>query len=212
MAVVTVANAERDTAGAMRVEPVSRWAAASRMNWQMVAWPMLAVAVVAVVMCFAYRLWIRPVPIRLTAGYAPYAAVIAASAALERFLEPLSHFLLPSSKKKQKAAESRNEAANAAANPSMGAKDVQPFVQNAADDQADVETRSSERAILFWAIASVCGLVISGSFGLFLLQSVATSHVNPYLDIIVTGLTIGAGTKPTHDLIATMQAKAAKSA
>ena len=64
----------------------------------------------------------------------------------------------------------------------MGAKDVQPFVQNAADDQADVETRSSERAILFWAIASVCGL------------------------------TIGAGTKPTHDLIATMQAKAAKSA
>ncbi len=212
MAVVTVANAEKDAPGATRVEPVSGWAAANRMSWAMLAWPMLAVVGVAIVMCVAYRLWIKPAPIRLMAGYVPYAAVIAASAALERFLEPVSHFLLPSAAKKAKAADSKNKAEQAAANPGMAATDVQPLVQGAADDQADVDQRSGERAVLFWAIASACGLIISGSFGLFLLQSVATSHVNPYLDIIVTGLTIGAGTKPTHDLIASMQAKAAKSA
>ena len=33
-------------------------------------------------------------------------------------------------------------------------------------------------------------------------------RVNPDLDLAVTGLTIGAGTKPTYDLITSLQAKA----
>ncbi len=62
----------------------------------------------------------------------------------------------------------------------------------------------------FWAIASVCGLGISG-VGFFLLQSVSSDHVNTVLDLAVTGLAIGAGTKPVHDLITSIQSKAASS-
>lgn len=62
-----------------------------------------------------------------------------------------------------------------------------------------------------WAIASVCGLGLSGGFGFFLLQSVASTPVNSFLDLSVTGLAIGAGTKPLHDLITSIQTKAATS-
>jgi hypothetical protein len=90
--------------------------------------------------------------------------------------------------------------------------DVQLRTRQAAADQAVADARRTERAIIFWAIASICGLGISGGFGFFLLQSVASSHVNTVLDLAVTGLAIGAGTKPVHDLITSIQSKAASGA
>ena len=139
-------------------------------------------------------------------------SMVTVAAALERLLEPLSQQIIPSTAAKAQAAQSKTNAQAAAANPQMKATtDVQPMVQQAADHQAAVETLRTNRAVLFWAIASICGIGISGSFGLFLLQSIATGHVNSFLDLAVTGLTIGAGTKPTHDLITSLQAKASGS-
>lgn len=209
MAIVTVTNAEKDTTGATRTSPISA-AAAPDPPSLLVTWlSMLAVVVVAVIMCFAYRYWVKPKPIHLMAGYVPYAGVVAAAAALERFLEPLSKLLMPTASDKQEAAKKKTDAEKAAADPGKPATTVQGLVEIAAQCQAVIEKLRNSRAILFWAIASICGLAISGGFGFFLLQSVATSHVNPYLDLVVTGLTIGAGTKPTHDLITSIQAKAA---
>ncbi len=212
IASVSVANTEMDsTSGTMLTTPVSASAAADPPSVATVVFSMLAVVAVAVVMCLAYRYWIKPTPIRLIAGYVPYAGVVAAAAALERFLEPLSKLLMPTDQKKQEAATSKTQAEAAAADPTKAATDVQPLVQAAARGQAVLATLRSSRALMFWAIASICGLAISGGFGLFLLQSVAKNHVNPYLDLLVTGLTIGAGTKPTHDLITSIQARATKS-
>jgi hypothetical protein len=112
---------------------------------------------------------------------------------------------------KKIAADSMTEAKQAAADPAVGAGQVQRLVDIAASAQAQVETLRTNRAVFFWAIASVCGLVISGAFGIFLLQSIASGPVNPYLDLAVTGLFIGAGTKPTHDLISSLQAKSGSS-
>ena len=82
----------------------------------------------------------------------------------------------------------------------------------AADAQAKADRLREQRTIIFWAIASSCGLGISGGFGFFLLQSVSLTPVNSFLDLAITGLIIGAGTKPLHDLITSMQAKAAAAA
>jgi hypothetical protein len=210
MATITVTNAEKDQADAIRTTPVSASASADPLSWQWLVLPMLAVVLAAVVMCFAYRYWIKPIPIRFMVGYLPYAGVVAAAAALERFLEPLSKVLLSTSSRKKNAATSKTNAEKAAADPAILATAVQTMVDTAANDQADVDRRRSGRAIIFWAIASICGLVISGAFGFFLLRSVAINHVNPYLDLVITGLTIGAGTKPTHDLITSIQTKSAK--
>lgn len=212
MAIVTVTNAEKDNTGATRTSPVSASASAGPPSLPVIIWSMLAVVAVAVIMCLASRIWIKPAPIHWMAGYVPYVGVVAAAAALERFLEPLSQVLLPTKTNKEKAASAKTDAEKAAADPAQPATEVQDLVEKAASGQAAVDNLRSARAVVFWAIASVCGLAISGGFGFSLLQSVATSHVNPYLDLVVTGLTIGAGTKPTHDLITSIQAKAGKPA
>jgi hypothetical protein len=211
MAVVTVANVEQVAGGATHISPVSASKTPAPPSLSVIIPSMAAVAVAIVGMWFAYKYAIKPTTIGVAKNYVPYAAVVAASAALERLLEPLSEVLMPTTAAKTTAAQSKTAAQADAANPQTTAAEVQPKVLQAASDQAVVDTLRNNRAVLFWAIASICGLGISGGFGLFLLQSIATGHVNSFLDLAVTGLTIGAGTKPTHDLITSLQAKASGS-
>jgi len=211
MAVMTVTNVEQNATAAPHTSQVAAWKAADPASLKAIIPSIITVAAATVGMWFAYKYAIKPTTIGIAKSYVPYAAVIAVTAALERLLEPLSQQLMPSTAAKAEAAESRTAAQADAANPLMKATDVQPKVNQAADAQAKVETLRTNRAVLFWAIASIFGVGISGGFGLFLLQSIATGHVNSFLDLAVTGLTIGAGTKPTHDLITSLQAKASGS-
>ncbi len=216
MATVTVTNVEQPDSGALLTAPISASAAEPPTEWPIIIFSMAAVAAATVIMWFAYSYWIKPAPIQIKIGYVPFAGLIVVTAALERLLEPLSQKLRPNdasacSPAKQ-AADSASAAHTAAADPSKGTAEVQQKVEAAATDQAAADARRTERAIIFWAIASVCGLVISGGFGFFLLQSVASNHVNSVLDLAITGLAIGAGTKPVHDLITSIQGKAAGSA
>jgi hypothetical protein len=202
MATVTVTNSHQ-VVGVLHTSQVSASAAPQKVGYSMVIWPMAAVIAATIVMWFANRFWINPAPVsmQIVSSYVPYVGIIAVTAALERFLEPLSHVLMPDQETKKTAAKKKSDAQAAAADPGKSAAEVRPDVQGAADAQAAADRRRTQRAILFWAIASVCGVGISGGFGFFLLQSVSTGHVNTFLDLAVTGLTIGAGTKPMHDVI-----------
>jgi hypothetical protein len=174
---------------------------------------MLMVAATTALMWVAYGHWIRPSVIQIKTGYVPFAGLIVVTLSLERLLEPLSKVLMPkdssTASPKRTAARSKAQAQAAAADPAMAGTDVQLRTRQAAIDQAAADARRTERAIIFWAIASTCGLGISGGFGFFLLQSIASNHVNTVLDLAVTGLAIGAGTKPVHDLLTSIQSRAA---
>ena len=266
VATVTVPNVVTDQTGTTTAPVSSAKAPAPASLWVIVP-SMIAVLAAIIGMWYAYKYVIKPSTIGFAKNYVPYAGVVAAAAALERLLEPLTQVLMQGTVKdgaaggpatpasgavqlaakattgeekprppelsnalmkmvlrqgpgretnakktlKQAAAESRAAALKAAADPAQTAESVQPMVEQAAADQASLETLRTNRAVLFWAIASILGVGISGGFGLFLLQTIATSHVNSLLDMAVTGLTIGAGTKPTHDLITSLQAKAGSS-
>lgn len=214
MATVTVMNVDRGPSGVTQVTPVSASAAKPGPGWWVVGLSMFAVVAATALMWFAYSDWIKPAVIQIKNGYVPFAGLVVVTGALERLLEPLSDVLLPNNASKQgspaqKAATSKSAAQKAAADPGKGTQEVQQLVDSAAADQAGDDARRTERAIVFWAIASVCGLGLSGGFGFFLLQSVASNHVNSLLDLAVTGLAIGAGTKPVHDLLTSIQSKAA---
>jgi hypothetical protein len=213
MATVTVQNVT-GTGDAAQTAPVSASAAAQPPSQKVTILSISAIIAAIVLMSFAHRYWIKPMPsLKIASSYVPYAGVVAASAALERFLEPLSDLLMNNKAQttKQDAAVKKATAQTAGANPSTDMADVHDKAQDAANAQATADTAKANRAVFFWAIASICGIGIAGGFGFFLLQSIATG-VNPYLDLAVTGLTIGAGTKPTHDLITSLQAKASGSA
>lgn len=67
----------------------------------------------------------------------------------------------------------------------------------------------AERAIPLWAAASAIGLLVCSSLGLGLIAAVsATPPAGEFVrtvDVLLTGLAIGAGTKPLHDLIARIE-------
>jgi hypothetical protein len=83
-------------------------------------------------------------------------------------------------------------------------------LQNLAADptpahQAVVEQVKRNRAVLLWGFSSLLAMLASGGLGLFLLRSVGLKGAPTWLDILVTGLAIGSGTKPLHDLISNLQ-------
>ena len=211
MTTFTVENIQEDQQGNRKAHPISATANATP-SVTVIVLSFGAVVAASILMWFAYSDWAKPQVIRIQTGYVPFAGLVVVTAALERLLEPLSMLFgqLPTTDT-SKAAESKTAAIMAGADRTLNEKVVQPMVQSAADNQAKIDRNKSNRAIVFWAIASVCGLALSGGFGFFLLQSVASTHVNAFLDMTVTGLAIGAGTKPLHDLITNIQDKASPS-
>jgi hypothetical protein len=64
----------------------------------------------------------------------------------------------------------------------------------------------ADRAKAALGVATVAGVVASAGLGLYFLTAIGM-HVSRMVDIAVTGLVIGAGTKPLHDLITNLQNK-----
>ena len=48
-------------------------------------------------------------------------------------------------------------------------------------------------------------MLAAGGLGLLLLHAIGLTKAPIWLDVLVTGLAIGSGTKPLHDLISNMQ-------
>jgi hypothetical protein len=94
----------------------------------------------------------------------------------------------------------------------------------AAAAQAELDQRRADKGVAYWALATALGLLASATLGLYLLHVVglrgdqltadgvwaggilSAAGFRHMLDLLVTGLAIGAGTKPLHDLITNLQA------
>ncbi len=86
-----------------------------------------------------------------------------------------------------------------------------------ADEASKVAHAKADRAVLLLGVATLAGVLASCGFGLYFLTAVGigvetvegteVATIPHTIDAIVTGLTIGAGTKPLHDLITNVQNK-----
>jgi hypothetical protein len=109
--------------------------------------------------------------------------------------------------------------------------------KDAAVAQKEHHHSQANRAVLMWATAAVLAMLACGALGIFLLRSIETPGAvkgstasasvrsssaapsapspakdpNRLLDLLVTGLVVGAGTKPLHDLISQIQTTSGKS-
>jgi hypothetical protein len=109
--------------------------------------------------------------------------------------------------------------------------------KDAAVAQKEHHHSQANRAVLMWATAAVLAMLACASLGIFLLRSIQTpsavngstvsasvrsssaapsapspaKNPNRLLDLLVTGLVVGAGTKPLHDLISQIQTTSGKS-
>jgi hypothetical protein len=135
------------------------------------------------------------------------------------------------------AARALPATATAGINPSEAQQKAVEARKKAAKAQKAFHRSQSIRAVLMWATASVLAMLLCASLGVFLLRSVETpsatgaaststpaasskpvpSGPTPapdpirWLDLLVTGLVVGAGTKPLHDLISQIQTSSGNS-
>lgn len=165
--------------------------------------------------------------------YSVFAGLFILAAAIERLLEPFTPLVPPKTEETKTELEAAVVAASE--NQSAGANQQQA----AANKQAQLDRERAERGILLWAIASMTAIVACSLVGLFMLRAVADvprcdpkstvtaekseqseglrtprgcteNDPNRFIDLVATGLVVGAGTKPLHDLITRVQVKKEK--
>lgn len=136
-------------------------------------------------------------------NFAVFAPIYAAAQAIERLLEPIAARFKPSVEQKEALKTAKEQKLTAVT-------DEQQQTAQAAEQAASdaLSKRRSERALLYFAIASCFSLILTGVLGLGILQAMATEPMEEYLraiDVVLTGLVIAAGTKPLHDLVSRLE-------
>jgi hypothetical protein len=152
------------------------------------------VAVGGVLAWLADRL-LDPSPFKVGSDLSVFAALFVASAAIERLLEPFSKFF-----GKVEDMKAKRDTAVASMQDTGGA-------QEAASSQAALNQARANRTVMVWGLATAISMVLSAAGGFHLLYSIAAAGSTPNLalDILLTGLVIGGGTKPLHDVVSRVQ-------
>lgn len=199
-------------------------------------WVLFAFIILAGGAAAAYYVWraVKPSDFMPSSNYATYAGLFIMALAIERILEPFSGLFIPTTKQKKAASRATVARAKRAqvavatgAPPAAGAVPVAQAQKEAAVAQTELHRSQGARAVLMWATASVLAMLVCASLGVFLLRSVETpspakaivassapskaKDPNRLMDLLVTGLVVGAGTKPLHDLITQIQTSSGNS-
>src|ERR1044072_4732167 len=144
-----------------------------------------------------------------TSGFSVFAPLYIAAQAIERFLEPAAALWNNTTAQKL---ELKKANAHKARLEGLPDGDPQKTLANLETGDSEVAARElalakvkSARAIPLWPIASALALIVCAILGLGLIEAVAqarpTSEFIRTADVLLTGLAVGAGTKPLHDLI-----------
>ena len=151
-------------------------------------------------------LWdqIDPDKFKPTTGFTIFAPLYVLAQGIERVVEPFSNFFGAAGTGKTTKDEAKKERDEAFAALAEAVDPPNATKQAAADAQALVNRIRRNSAVFAWGLASFLGMLASGCFGIFLLQA-AGFDVPAFWDIALTGLAVGSGTKPLHDLISNMQ-------
>jgi hypothetical protein len=147
----------------------------------------------------------RTAPIQMQDTTTLFAVLFAFATAVERLLEPFSRFM-PGQNGKAEVELAIAAMANQG--------HTYESLTRVAAAKARMERGRSSRALVTWGFATALATVGSSAGGFYLLHSIAGTGWNgiqTWVDAIVTGIVVGSGTKPLHDVISRMQ-KAKESA
>ena len=152
--------------------------------------------------------WLEPGKFVPGPGTSAFAIIFVFAAAIERLVEPLGYLAERGSAgektgTKAKAIDERNQALAAALTATTRTGEQQKL-EDAAKWQRLVDRIRNNKSVIVWGMASMLAAIASGAFGVLLLQ-VLGFDVHPAVDVAVTGLAIGSGTKPLHELVKSLQ-------
>jgi hypothetical protein len=132
---------------------------------------------------------------------AVFGMIIVLAAAVERVLEPFSRWL--PGRHTETALE---QSIAALANQSHDA--TKADLAAVAHAKAQVERAHGNRIVVAWGIATAGATIASTASGFYVLHAIAGAGWNGmplWIDGVVTGVIVGSGTKPLHDIISRVQ-------
>ena len=197
LGIAQMTSSTQDQKAATPVQPEVQAAASS--ETAVSAWIIiLAYLIVAIGSWVGFMIatkWVNPTPIILESieGLSLFAIFYILAAATERLVEPLKSLLFGA---KKKDAENKRDHGKASGN-----------IQQAADGQAEVNQTRGETRIITWALATLFAIIGTSSTGILFLHAIGAESFPIWLDVMITGLIIGAGSKPLHDLIGYIEKK-----
>ncbi len=147
-----------------------------------------------------HKAWFDGKPaFEIASGISVFAVLFVLALAIERIIQPFTPILGPNSAETKK----RLEAAKAAPD------DKASKQADIASATADLNSDRDMTAIVTWGAASALGFILSSALNVTMLGSVLASGQQPWhwVDLLITGLVIGAGTKPLNDLVTRLQDK-----
>jgi hypothetical protein len=128
-----------------------------------------------------------------------FGALLVFAGAVERVLEPVSHWL-PG--RRTKADFEQAVAAMANRHPAVSLAQV-------AAAKARMDRARANRTVIVWGLATGFATVLSAWGGFYLLHMLSANPnwdmVPGWVDALITGLVVGSGTKPLHDVINRVQ-------
>ena len=140
----------------------------------------------------------QPTSFPIAGAPSAFAALFVFAAAVERLVEPLTRFM--PGRDAQAAYE------RALADMDNG---VPGAVHAAAYHKAAADSARASRGIIMWGIATLLATLLAAGAGFYLLRMISAdpgwNGVSRWVDALVTGLVVGSGTKPLHDLFTRVQ-------
>jgi len=179
---------------------LKHWASKLRKHEQL-SYTVLAFGIAAASFLAAWRLHGNSSSTyRISSQWGAFTGLFILALAIERALEPFSRKLGPDTTTDKHA----RDKARADGNGSV-----------AVEHQLTIDRYRRLTAIVTWGVATGLAFLLCGQLNVTLMQSVRASGSGTppfWADLLVTGLVVGAGTKPLHDLVANIeQAKQSRS-
>lgn len=159
-----------------------------------------------------------------TTGFVVLAPIYVVAQAIERLLDPMASRLKSTvglktavklAHQNTDAAQKKYDAGVKASLPAAELDALQETLNQAAqaelNERAKLRKARSERTVIWWCVATSISLLVTAALGLGLIAAISKPGTFPdkewlhALDIVLTGATIGAGTKPLHDLISRIE-------
>lgn len=145
-------------------------------------------------------LWhgLDPDPFVPGAGISIFAPLYILAQSIERVLEPFATYFGAATVegKRTRKPSAKEEVYHAV---------IAGNVDLAATWQRIVDRIRRNTTVLTWAVASFIGMALCGALGIFFLRTIGFEGTPEEVDIVISGLAVGSGTKPLHDLISYVQ-------
>jgi hypothetical protein len=171
----------------------NRWASRLRKHEQL-SYTILAFGIAAASFLAAWRLHGNTSSTyRISSQWGAFTGLFILALAIERALEPFSRKLGPDTTADKDARDKAHADGNGSA---------------AVEHQLTIDRYRRLTAIVTWGVATGLSFLLCAQLNVTLMQSVRASGSGTppfWADLLVTGLVVGAGTKPLHDLVANIE-------